>query len=160
MAKFSFPSDEVEKLAQRVAKELEFGASGIKLVVLNTMKSPQVCKVCKTNEITEIIANESNVIVLIVYERAFDRVDEQTQMMWIRTALSKVSYDFDKDKISIENDDAKNIVNLHKVYKDTVIQNIELGYLTIQQIIDEDQERKNAEKEARAAKKAAKKMTR
>jgi hypothetical protein len=157
MAKFSFPSKEMEKMIQKVSKELGLESYGIEVMPLNLRKSKVVTKIARAGEIAEIASERSNLLALIVYERAFERVDEQTQEMWIRIALNKVKYDYEKDKIEIV-DDVRNIIEMSKQYKDVVLQKVELGYLTIEQILEEEREEKERQKEERAAKRAAKKI--
>ena len=153
MAKIILASDEMEKRAQKIAQEMGFGAKGMKLAVLGLNKSKEVTKVAKATEVIEYFSQDQNLILLYIYERAFDKVDEQTQDLWIKIALNKVCYDMEKDKIEIV-DDIRNIIAMHHQYQDVIIQKIELGLLTIEQIVEED---KQAKAEAAALKASHKK---
>ena len=94
-------SPDLEKLVQEVAQEMGLTQMGVEFQALNAKKAKEIVKVSKANEVTEILSDKENLVVIIAYEEAFDRVDEKTRWMWIRMALDCVSYDPEKDKISL-----------------------------------------------------------
>lgn len=113
-----------------------------------------VGSVYKGNDVSTTITNRDNTVVVAIYGEAFDRVDEQTQDFWLRNLISQIEYDFDKDKINI----CKNMITIplgiYQNYGQEAIDKKELEILTLNQLADEEKERKAAEKEM---KKAAKK---
>lgn len=139
-------SPDLEKLVQEVAQEMGLTQMGIEFQALNAKKSKEIVKVSKANEVTEILSDKENLVVVIAYEEAFDRVDEKTRWMWIRMALDCVSYDPEKDKISLSTPTITVPLGFYQKYGNVAVQNAELALLTIQQIQDEERERKEAEK--------------
>jgi hypothetical protein len=146
MAKLTMASPDLEKLVQEVAQEMGLTQMGIEFQALNAKKSKEIVKVSKANEVTEILSDKENLVVVIAYEEAFDRVDEKTRWMWIRMALDCVSYDPEKDKISLSTPTITVPLGFYQKYGNVAVQNAELALLTIQQIQDEERERKEAEK--------------
>lgn len=155
MAKLTMASPDLEKLVHEVAQEMGLTQMGVEFQALNAKKAKEIVKVSKANEVTEILSDKENLVVVIAYEEAFDRVDEKTRWMWIRMALDCVSYDPEKDKISLSTPTITVPLGFYQKYGNVAVQNAELALLTIQQIQDEEKQRKEAEK---ALKKARKKM--
>lgn len=146
MAKLTMASPDLEKLVQEVAQEMGLTQMGVEFQALNAKKSKEIVKVSKANEVTEILSDKENLVVVIAYEEAFDRVDEKTRWMWIRMALDCVSYDAEKDKVSLSTPTITVPLGFYQKYGNVAVQNAELALLTIQQIQDEERERKEAEK--------------
>jgi hypothetical protein len=153
MAKLTMASPDLEKLVQEVAQEMGLTQMGVEFQALNAKKSKEIVKVSKANEVTEILSDKENLVVVIAYEEAFDRVDEKTRWMWIRMALDCVSYDPEKDKISLSTPTITVPLGFYQKYGNVAVQNAELALLTIQQIQDEERERKEAEKALKKSKK-------
>lgn len=146
-------SPDLEKLVQEVAQEMGLTQMGVEFQALNAKKAKEIVKVSKANEVTEILSDKENLVVVIAYEEAFDRVDEKTRWMWIRMALDCVSYDPEKDKISLSTPTITVPLGFYQKYGNVAVQNAELALLTIQQIQDEEKERKEAEKALKKARK-------
>lgn len=146
-------SPDLEKLVQEVAQEMGLTQMGVEFQALNAKKAKEIVKVSKANEVTEILSDKENLVVVIAYEEAFDRVDEKTCWMWIRMALDCVSYDPEKDKISLSTPTITVPLGFYQKYGNVAVQNAELALLTIQQIQDEERERKEAEKALKKARK-------
>lgn len=153
MAKLTMASPDLEKLVQEVAQEMGLTQMGIEFQALNAKKSKEVVKISKANEVTEILSDKENLVVVICYEEAFDRVEEKERWMWIRQALDKVSYDPEKDKISLTTPMVSVPLGFYQKYGNVALQNAELALLTIQQIEDEEKERKEAEKALKKSRK-------
>lgn len=153
MAKLTMASPDLEKLVQEVAQEMGLTQMGVEFQALNAKKAKEIVKVSKANEVTEILSDKENLVVVIAYEEAFDRVDEKTRWMWIRMALDCVSYDPEKDKISLSTPTITVPLGFYQKYGNVAVQNAELALLTIQQIQDEERERKEAEKALKKARK-------
>ena len=153
MAKLTMASPDLEKLVQEVAQEMGLTQMGVEFQALNAKKSKEIVKVSKANEVTEILSDKENLVVVIAYEEAFDRVDEKTRWMWIRMALDCVSYDPEKDKISLSTPTITVPLGFYQKYGNVAVQNAELALLTIQQIQEEEKERKEAEKALKKSKK-------
>ena len=85
-------------------------------------------------------------------EDAFDRVDEATQVMWLRSELSKVSYDSEKDKVVIGAPMISVPLYFYQKFGNVALQNAELALHTIQQLEDEEKQRKAEAKAAKSGK--------
>lgn len=146
MAKLTIASPEIDKLVQDVAGEMGLKSMGIEFQALNAKKAKEVVKISKANEITELMSDRQDLIIVIVYEEAFDRVDEKTQHMWVRMALEPISYDLEKDKIVIGCPTITVPLGIAEKYGAAAIDSAKLGLYTIAQIQDEEKEKKEAEK--------------
>ena len=90
---------------------------------------------------------KDGLITLIIYEAAFDRLPSDAQEQLIEMALSNIYYDSDKDKLFIETNQHIEVMNMRKKYGDGFLDTLEVTYLTMQQIEDEERERKLEAKE-------------
>lgn len=154
MAKLTKASEEICNMVVEISNELGLAQMGIDFEVLNTAKAKEVVKIAKANAFTEIITNRDDLVVIVVYETAFDRVDEKTRYMWLRMAMDTVTFDSEKDKINLTVPTITVPVGFYEKYKNVAVDNALLAQYTIAQIEDEEKQRKA---EAAAQKKAKKK---
>ena len=148
-------SPEYEELVKEVIRERTDLSGYVEFKVFNIKKSKKdVTKVQKANEIVELALDMEDVVVLSIYEDAFDRCDDQTKRLWIENALAPVHYDMEKDKVVIGGEPTITVsLGMYHKYKDIIIQKLELAALTLQQIEDEERKRKEEEKALKKAKK-------
>jgi hypothetical protein len=127
----------------------------IEFQVYNIKKSKKdVIKVQKANELVELALDKEDLVVVSLYERAFDLVDDQTKRLWIENAINAVRYDMEKEKVVIDAGPTINVgLGMYHAYGDVIIQKLELAALTLQQIEDQDKEKKAQEKAAKKGKK-------
>lgn len=127
----------------------------IEFQVYNIKKSKKdVIKVQKANELIELALDKEDLVVVSLYERAFDLVDDQTKRLWIENAINAVRYDMEKEKVVIDAGPTINVgLGMYHTYGDVIIQKLELAALTLQQIEDQDKEKKAQEKAAKKGKK-------
>ena len=147
-------SPEYVDLVKKVAKtksNLEY----IEFQVYNLKKSKKdVVKVQKASELVELALDKEDLVVVSIYERAFDMVDEQTKELWIENAINAIHYDMEKERVIIDAGPTINVgLGMYHTYGDIIIQKLELAALTLQQIEDADKEKKAQEKAAKKAKK-------
>ena len=124
----------------------------VDLKLLGVSKAKEVVKVQKTNPQAEYLGKCPDSIICTVYEEAFDRLDERGKKLLAEDALSLVSYDSEKDKIIVGAPQIVVSVGGRAKYGEELINVSEAAVLAIQQIADEEAERKAAEKEAKKAK--------
>lgn len=124
------------------------------LRVLSTKKAKNVLKVLRANAIVHGVTKDD--VVLIIYEEAFDRLPDEYKERLMEGAFSNVSYNADKDKLNVESDIAKEMFRMRRKYENYVDM-METAYITIQQIEDEEKQRKEEEKMRKAEERAAKK---
>ena len=153
MSKIFETSEDLANLGQ--SKFIETGLSdvGIRLKVLSLTKSNVAAKVQKANATTNFISHGQIDLVLYLYEDVLDRLDEDTRARLIEGALSNAYYDSDKDKLNIDNSPFGEVIRMSKKYPH-YIQDLETVQLTIEQILEEEKERKAAEREAKKAAKS------
>lgn len=127
----------------------------IEFQVYNIKKSKKdVIKVQKANELVELALDKEDLVVISLYERAFDLVDDQTKRLWIENAINAVRYDMEKEKVVIDAGPTINVgIGMYHAYGDVIIQKLELAALTLQQIEEQDKEKKAQEKAAKKTKK-------
>jgi hypothetical protein len=131
----------------------------MQLRLVGTPKSKEVIKVCRPTDLTKHFGHlPDDVVTIIVYEEAFDRLDENNKKLLIHDALNMITYDSEKDKIGIGVPQIVVTVGGRQKYGDDLINASEMGVLAIQQIEDEKQQAKEEEKARKAAEKAAKKQ--
>lgn len=146
-SKYSEASETIEKLVNDIANELNLINYGVDFQPLCVNKAKEVCKVVRANELAEYASKRDDLVFVICYEDAFDQVDEQTQYMWLRTEMDKVSYDTEKDKLVIGCPSITIPVGMYEKYKGAVVDAALLGQYTIAQI----EEKKKEEAEQRKA---------
>ena len=159
MAKtLSEASEEYVKLVNEAVSETGLDRMGVDFQVYNLLKTKnEVVRVQKANEIAEILTNRDDLVIVAIFEKAFDKVDEKTRRMWIESALTKVSYDSEKDKLVIGGEPTITIpLGMYHKYDKLAVDMAELEQLTLQQIRDEEEEEKAKKKEEKKAKKQKK----
>ena len=149
MGKLRLASPETEKIVQDVAQEMGLIQQGLEFQALGTNKAKEVVKVTKAGEVAEVMSDKENLLVVIVYEDAFDMVDDQVKAMWIRMELDKVVYDFEKNKVTLSVPMISTTLGCYQKYGNVATQHAELALHTIQQLVDAEKQRKA---EAKAAK--------
>lgn len=155
MAKtLSTASEEYVKLVEEAVAEnsnLQF----IDFQVFNLVRAKNsMVKVMKANEIAELLSNREDLVIVGIYEKGFDRLDDERKRLLIEMALSQVSYDSEKEKVNIGAEPAINLtLGFYHKYHDTAVEVAELEQLTLQQIADEEKEEKERKKAEKASKK-------
>jgi hypothetical protein len=141
MAKFFKTSEDIKNIFEE-----EFSKVGLEQVVslnvIGCLKSKDLIKVKKESPTGEFLLNESPLVNVIVYEEAFDRLDDDTKKIIAEMMISAISYDGEKDKLNIEGDTVRLILNMRRKYGDDILNNIELPYHVLDEIAQEEKERK------------------
>ena len=157
MAKYS--KDLNENLVNKVkalAASYSLTDSGVKVeaVALNKV-GKDVVEIAKGNDVTKLFSDK-DVVVIALLEEAFLSVDDKTQNMWIESALSQIYYDSEKEKIKIEKPEITVTAGMYNKYKGLAVDMAVLAQLTIEQIREQEKERKEQEKLLRKEKKSKK----
>lgn len=151
MAKFSQASEDIVKIVNEVTEELGLN-SFLDFETLSVAKSKDVVSVSKASSVVEYLSKRDDLILVFVYEKAFDLVEEKDKYMWIRLALEQISYDSEKDKVIIGCPQIIVPVGCYEKYKNVAVESALLAQYTISQIKDKEAE----EKAQKAAEKGAK----
>lgn len=145
MAKIFKSCSEVQELVQKVALETGLTPT-VEFEAFSTDKAKDIVKVKRADEIAQIMTNKDTLVGVIIYEEAFSRFDEKSQWLLIKQELDKVSYDFEKEKLSLTTPMITIPLSSYQKYGNIAIQTAEAAILTIQQIEDERKMRKEEQK--------------
>jgi len=148
MAKIFSTSEDIEELAINKFNETGLAQVGLNLKVMSITKSKNLLKVSRGSATTEFLTGQADTIHMVIYEEAFDRMDDKSKEMLMEGALSNVSYDSEKDKIIIESNPNVELYRMRRKYPNYIDVH-EAGYLAIRQLEEEEKEKKAAEKEAK-----------
>lgn len=118
----------------------------INLKLVSTPKAKTILKVQRANATTHFLTQKD--VIVTVYEEAFDRLTDEHKAILLEGILSNVSYDSEKDKMLVETDIAKEIFRMRRKYPNYV-DILEEAYIVINQIEDEEQQKKEAERLAK-----------
>lgn len=149
MAKFSEASDYVANLVNNVSNEMGLSQMGVDIEPLCVLKSKEVVSVSKASSVVEYMSDREDLVLVFVYERAFEKVDEANQYLWVRMALEQIFVDTEKEgKISIGCPMVTVPLSLLESdkFKDVVIPSSRLAQYTLAQIKDEDEQKKAEQK--------------
>ena len=153
MAKFFKTSEDIIELIEDKFSETGLEHYGINLKIKSTSKLKDLMSVTKESAKTEYLAKSQDMVSIIVYEELFDRLNDETKILLTEMYLSGISFDSEKDKISVDKNPINLILNMKRKYGNNFLDRIEEVQLINQQMIEEEKERKEAEKAAKKAKK-------
>lgn len=157
MAKLFESSDYVVEMVKEEFANCGLESYGLNLKVISTVKSRDIITANKASATTEFVSKQEGMIIVTVYEKAFERLDtEDKQRLFVEAALSAVSFDSEKDKINIEKNQAVILHNMRHKYNNEVLDILELNQIIIQQIDEEEKAEKEAKKQERLEKRLAK----
>ena len=155
MGKYSRDLD--ESLAQKVkeiASSLGLKEMGINVEAVRMKKSKtSIGEIVKAPDLVKLFLDDDSIVVIALYEDAFDLVDDATKNIWIESLLTQVFADSETGKITVTKPEIQIPLPLLHKYKDVAAQKMELAYYTIKQIEDKKREEKEAKKEANKNKK-------
>lgn len=149
MGKFSRDLDEsLEKKVKTLAREMHITDWGINVEAIRLKKSKkEVGTVLKANDLVTLFTGDESLVAVALYEEALNRMDSQNQDLVIRSLLSQINYDADKDKIVITKPELQISLGMYRQFGDIAVKSAELQLLTLAQIADEEKEKKaNAKK--------------
>lgn len=153
MAKIFKTSEDIVELIENQFAESGLESYGLTLKIMSTAKSKDVITVAKESAKTEFLSKSNDLISVIVNENVIDRMDDESKNMIIEMYLSGISYDSEKDKVTVDKNPINLILNMRRKYGDDILNKVELVQMITQELIEEEKERKRAEKEAKKAKK-------
>ena len=149
MGKFSRDLDEsLEKKVKNLAREMHITDWGVNVEAIRIKKSKkEVGTVVMANDLVKLFTGDESLVAVALYEEALNRMDEKNQDMVIRSLLSQISYDVDKDKIVITKPELQIGLGMYRQFGDLAVKSAELQLLTLAQIAEEEKEKKaNAKK--------------
>ena len=114
-----------------------------------------VGEIVKGSDLTNLKAGK-NVVAIALCEEAFRQVDDKTQNMWIEALISQIYYDSEKEKIKIEKPEISVTAGMYNKYQGLAVDMAVLAQLTIEQLREQEKERKEQEKLLKKEKKSKK----
>lgn len=145
MAKFGELSEEIQEIVDKIIDETGLhNYMTIKTAAIH--KSRELIKVSRANAWAEHLGKVSDCVTILVYERALERLNPRQQEILLRDAINNISFDGEKDKIIIGAPKITVTIGGRAKYGDELINAAECSVLTMQQIIDEEREMKEAKK--------------
>ena len=164
MAKLFKTSDDIYEFITNEWSNTESSKIGVRLKVISTQKAKQILKLSKASATTEYLIREQDVLTLVVYEEAWDRLSEMNKILLLKGIFSVVSYDTEKERLIIDNRPYADLFNMRHTkdangneYLDKYDDALETCALLLQQIEDEQKQAKEEEKVRKAEERAAKK---
>ena len=164
MAKLFKTSDDIYEFITNEWSNTENSKIGVRLKVISTQKAKQILKLSKASATTEYLIREQDVLTLVVYEEAWDRLSEMNKILLLKGIFSVVSYDTEKERLIIDNRPYADLFNMRHTkdangneYLDQYDNALETCALLLQQIEDEQRQAKEEEKVRKAEERAAKK---
>lgn len=157
MAKYSRELDlALEKKVKDLASAAGFREMGITVEPIRLNSKKSYGEVIKANELVTLFTGDADMLCVAINEELFENLDEQSQDVLIESLLSQVSYDSEKEKISIVKPELNVGLGMYHKYKEVAVQKLELAYYTLQQLEEKRKEEKERKKAERAEKKKAK----
>lgn len=152
MAKLGKLSDDTVELIEKIVSETGLD-NYISVKTYATKKSKEVIKIKKAGPIEGELAKDESTVFIIVYEEAFDRLDDEAKDTLMRDAVNNIQFNPENGKVSIG---APRITvttwGLQK-FGDSLLRAAESGVMAIEQIAEEEKERKQLERENKKSKK-------
>lgn len=160
MAKLFKTSDDVYEFITNEWEQTDTSKIGVRLKVISTSKARQILKLSKVSATTEYLIREQDVITLVVYEDAWDKLSDVDKTLLLRGLFSVVSYDTEKERIVIDNRPYADLFNMRhskdangNEYLDKYDNTLETCSLLLQQIEEQEKEEKMRKAEEKKAKK-------
>jgi len=150
-------TDENQNLFNELFQETGYH-NYMQLRLIGLAKAKEVITVNRPNAVAKHVGHlADDVVTILVYEDAFDRLDEKNKKLLIKDAFNLISYDDEKDKITIGAPMITVTVAGRRMWGDDIINCAEIATAAIQQIEEEKKAAKEEEKARKAAEKASKK---
>ena len=112
MAKLFKTSDDIYEFITNEWSNTESSKIGVRLKVISTQKAKQILKLSKASATTEYLIREQDVLTLVVYEEAWDRLSEMNKILLLKGIFSVVSYDTEKERLIIDNRPYADLFNM------------------------------------------------
>lgn len=148
MSRLGKLSEETQNMVMETASEMGL-ENFITVEAMAVNKSKQLIKISKASPTTEFLTEKPDAVCVYIYEDAFIRLSNEQQKLLIRDAMSNINYDAEKDKIIIGVPSITVTTYGRAKYGDDLLNAAESAVLAIQQIVDEEKERKAAKKSKR-----------
>ena len=117
---------------------------GLDFVYLGVDKQPGIIQITKSSPLLNYIANKDEMVFVIIYEEAFDRLEPDQQKLIIANALNAIEFNSENGKTTINNKGCEINEGIYLKYREQLVLSIFAGHHAIKQI---EEEKKNQKKE-------------
>lgn len=155
MANFGKISDETQDLIDTIGSETGL-YNFIDIRAFNVPKSKNLITVKRCPPLGEKVAEKQDVVCILVYEKAFERLTDEQQEILMRDAFNSIQFDTEKGTIKIGCPQIVVSCSGRAKWGDKLVDAAEVGVLAIQQILEEEKEEKERLKAEKAAKRKQK----
>lgn len=152
MAKLGKISDETNELIENIIAENGLD-NYVTVKTYAVKKSKELIKIKKAGPIEGELTKDEQTVFIIVYEEAFDRLTDDMKEILMRDALNNIIFNTENGKVSIGAPRITVTTWGRQKYGEDLLNAAETAVLAMEQIAEEERERKQAEKESKKSKK-------
>ena len=149
MANYYPMSNELQELVDdTMAKDNPYlHTKGLDFVYLGVDKQSNIIQITKSSPLLNYIANKEEMIFVIIYEEAFEKLELDQQKLIIANALNNIEYNDETDKTTIKKGGCGLDEGVYLRYREKVVLSIFAGDHVIRQIEEaKKEEKKNSKK--------------
>lgn len=152
MAKLGKISDETNELIENIIAENGLD-NYVTVKTYAVKKSKELIKIKKAGPIEGELTKDEQTVFIIVYEEAFDHLTDDMKEILMRDALNNIIFNTENGKVSIGAPRITVTTWGRQKYGEDLLNAAETAVLAMEQIAEEERERKQAEKESKKSKK-------
>jgi hypothetical protein len=151
MANYFPMSEDIQKLVDDTleAENPYLSTIGIDFVYLGVDKQPNVIQITKSNPLLNYIAQKEEMVFIIIYEEAFDKLPLEQQKLIIANALNSIEFNSETGKTTINNKGCGLHEGIYLKYRERVVLSIFAGEASVRQIEEMRKEEKKSSKKNR-----------
>lgn len=151
MAKLGKISDETEELIDNIIAENGLD-NYVTVKTYAVKKSKDLIKIKKAGPIEGELTKDEQTVFIIVYEEAFDRLNDDMKELLMKDAINNIIFNTENGKVSIGAPHITVTTWGRQKFGEDLLNAAESAVLAIEQIAEEEKERKQAEKENKKSK--------
>ena len=151
MSKYGKVSEETQDLIDSISNEtglIQF----MDIKAVSVPKSKKVIEIKRCPPLGEYVAENLDVVCVIVYEKAFERLSDEQRELLMRDAFNSVNFDSEKDRIKIGCPQIVVSCDGRAKWGERLIDAAETAVLSIIQIEEEEKEEKERAKALKKSK--------
>ena len=148
MAKLGKISDETNELIEKIINE--YGLDNyVTVKPYAVKKSKEIIKIKKAGPIEGELTKDEQTVFIIVYEEAFDRLSDEMQELLMKDSLNNIIFNSENGKVSIGAPRITVTTWGRQKFGESLLNAAESAVMAIEQIAEEEKERKQSEKESK-----------
>lgn len=121
---------------------------GINVLPIRLVKSKtNVIEIVVGNDVAKLFTGQENIVALALKEEVFLLLDDESQDVLIKSALSRISFNPDKNKVVIAKPELSVSIDMYREYGSQLIDTMECAYMTLQQANEIEKNTKSSKQE-------------